>query len=164
MRRDKKENQNAYINALVAHHGISRLALQDIGITRQTLHRWEQSEAFIERVEAVTDTLEDKYLSLLQRLAEGGNVTAVIFALKSIRPEKYDDQLRRAKVEAAKTEEVDPPLTVILQPEPPPERVIAVWAAEKEAATREGREPDYGPAFADLCRDPGDGKSASRLV
>lgn len=125
-RSDLAENQERYLKEFVLARGLSSVALKRSELTRQTLHRWRDEPEFVVRESDAKEEVEAYYLDLLDKLARNGNVTAVIFALKALRPEKYDDALRRAKAEIQPVEAEA--AQIILHAGPPPERHLRDWA------------------------------------
>lgn len=117
-RADKEQNQRDYLLALRKHDGISRLALREVGLSRETLSHWRDEVGFCEREDAVIGELEFEHLKALRK-HYATNATALFFRLKALNPEQYDEGVRAARIKAEAM--TDParvkPVTVILQRE-----------------------------------------------
>ena len=104
---------------------------------------WRNEEPFKEHLEEITEGLEIKYCDALDHLVAKGNLGAIIFKLKSLNPERYDDHMR-AMVQLRASEEIcNQPTIINCTFGPPPDRRIEACIAEKEAASKEGRAPNY---------------------
>jgi hypothetical protein len=122
-RRDSRENQERFISLLFECHGIETVALERAGFSRQWLSRHRKDTDFLEAVTAVKEKLEHRYLQVLDSIiVEDRNIPALIFRLKSLRPEAYDEGVRRVTVAKGLEVEDSPPLPtrIILVREPAP--------------------------------------------
>jgi hypothetical protein len=84
--------KRAFLAAYSRCGSLSRAAKR-AGVDRRTHYNWKRAdpdyrEAFLQATIEAGDSLEDK----LMDLAHEGNVTAAIFLLKGLRPEKYKDR------------------------------------------------------------------------
>jgi len=85
----KKENgfnrkQEAFLKALEASAGNITEACRKVKIARQTFYNWrENNKDFNQAVEDVQESLLDFAESKLMELISAGNVTAIIFFLKT---------------------------------------------------------------------------------
>ena len=96
-RTTNKELQAKYLEAYFESGCVQRRACKKVGVSERTASTWHKSEEFLEKKEAWIQFLEESILeALLQRAVEKDN-TAAIFLLKSIKPELYDDQIRKLK-------------------------------------------------------------------
>ena len=82
---DKTEaNKTAMIAALENSLGIVTTACKEVGVSRESHYRWMREDAsYKESVESVTDVAIDVVESKLYELIKQGNVTSVIFYLKT---------------------------------------------------------------------------------
>jgi len=82
---DKTEaNKTAMIAALENSLGIVTTACSQVGVSRESHYRWIREDAnYKESVESLTDVAIDVVESKLYELIKQGNVTSVIFYLKT---------------------------------------------------------------------------------
>jgi hypothetical protein len=90
----KSPKQELFLRAF-SKCGIVSLAARQAKINKATHYKWlkddpSYGERFAQGQETAIEYLEE----LLLRQAEGGNIAAIIFALKAARPEKYRDNYR----------------------------------------------------------------------
>ncbi len=110
------ENQAEYLRVLLTKEGKSGPTLKAIGLTRETLSRWRDDPEFREREACVFEELEEECLRHLKTRFKH-DTTALIFRLKSLNPDLYDEGVRREKIraEALTDPERVKPVTVVLQ-------------------------------------------------
>lgn len=72
-----------FLTALRESNGNVTKAADAVGIARQTFYKWLKSLAFGEAVEEVEEGLIDHVEDALLREIDGGNITAIIFFLKT---------------------------------------------------------------------------------
>lgn len=110
------ENQAEYLRILLTKEGKSGPTLRQIGLTRETLSRWRDDPEFCEREACVFEELEENCLKELKKRFKH-DTTALIFRLKSLNPDLYDEGVRREKLrnEALKDPERVKPVTVVIQ-------------------------------------------------
>lgn len=118
-RTDLVENQAEYLRGLLENEGKSGPTLRKMGFSRETLSRWRDDPDFREREACVFEDLERECLKLLRKRFSH-DTTALIFRLKSLNPELYDEGVRRERIRAEALTDPDKvkPVTVIIQREP----------------------------------------------
>jgi hypothetical protein len=130
------ENQAEYLRVLLTKEGKSGPTLKAIGLTRETLSRWRDDPEFREREACVFEELEENCLKELKKRFKH-DTTALIFRLKSLNPDLYDEGVRREKIraEALTDPERVKPVTVVLQrAERKPKPDLAIVPAVKTSA------------------------------
>ncbi|TXH08773.1 MAG: hypothetical protein E6R03_17630 [Hyphomicrobiaceae bacterium] len=135
-RTDITENQAEYLRILLTKDGKSGPTLKAIGLSRETLSRWREDPEFREREACVFEELEAECLRLLKKRFNH-DTTALIFRLKSLNPDLYDEGVRREKIraEALTDPERVKPVTVVLQrAERKPKPDLAIVPAVKTSA------------------------------
>ena len=77
-----------------ASHGLPKADIaHNMGICRDTLYEWgKKSSAITDAIKKGKGDLEEIIESCLFKQCEEGNVTAIIFALKNLSPEKWKDR------------------------------------------------------------------------
>lgn len=116
--------QDAFITEYFANGGRKQAAAKVVGVDYSTVKRWFQHDAaFRERVEDFRDMWRDQLRAVAFKRASEKSDTLLIFLLKSLEPETYDDQVRNAKYLAAhniQTEQFIPVRAVLVADAPPP--------------------------------------------
>jgi hypothetical protein len=134
----KKPNQPAqeqFIAEYFANGGRKKAAADKLGIGWTTVKTWfQKDEAFRERVEEFRDMWRDQLRAVAFKRASEKSDTLLIFLLKSLEPETYDDQVRNAKYLAANNINVNNtvPIHAILVRDEPPLQVVNGAAEEGE--------------------------------
>lgn len=95
----KKEEMKANFLEFIAAEGAGNVLFtcQKFGYNRQTLYGWQEEDLSFKHAwdKAVSDgrsSFADEAELGLRRLVRKGNVTAIIFSLKNLRPEKWKDK------------------------------------------------------------------------
>lgn len=97
---DKK--RLTFLKAYTESRSVTRAA-EIAGVHRSTVYVWRREPNFRDQMEAAFDVRVDEVEDKLYERAMGGDTTALIFFLKSYRPERFGDKLRheeRAKIKA----------------------------------------------------------------
>lgn len=77
-------NKKAFLEALSAKGGNVTMACKEIGIDRSAYYNWmEKDPKFKQKVEEVNESMIDFAESALKKQIQDGNVTAIIFFLKT---------------------------------------------------------------------------------
>jgi len=101
--------------------GSMTLAAKAAGVPLTTAYEWTKNPKFLAMVEEIQARLVERFIDNLVNASCSGDTTATIFGLKNLRPDLFDDQLRRQIVRQAhekemleaKREEVEQALTRI---------------------------------------------------
>lgn len=79
-----KARKKAMVEAMKGQLGIVSLACQEVGISRQTHYKWlKEDKNYAELIAEVPETTLDFAEHALHKLINAGNVTAIIFFLKT---------------------------------------------------------------------------------
>ena len=79
-----EEKKQKFLEALAQGYGIIATACEAIGIGRSTYYRWYNADPeFKEKVDEITETQVDFVESKLMQMIENGDVSSVIFFLKT---------------------------------------------------------------------------------
>lgn len=119
--------QDAFIAEYFANGGRKQAAAKTCGIGWTTVKKWFQhDEAFRERVEDFRDMWRDQLRAVAFKRATEKSDTLLIFLLKSLAPEEYDDQVRNAKYLAQHGIQTDQfiPVRAVLVADTPPAGVV----------------------------------------
>jgi len=98
----REGHKKAFLEVLCASDclGNVMVAARKTGIARQTLYRWRKEDSdfaaeWDEYKATADDMLVDEAHSALIGAIRAGNVTAIIFTLKTLRPEKWGEVHRK---------------------------------------------------------------------
>jgi len=91
--------QEEALAALIESHGSSNAAAKKCSVSQQTIWRYLQDPIFAEEFERHRQQWKENLLAVAHARALKGDRTLLIFLLKSIEPEVYDDNIRKAKWE-----------------------------------------------------------------
>lgn len=130
MGRPKNETQwTEYIAMYLEKKGIRTYAARELGIPYPTVRKWFKDPKFLEQLAEVQDEFNDLVIQGLRNRAETKSDTAAFGYLKAMDPEKWDDNIRKAKwlKEHGMTDpDAQVPQQVILIREPEPERIKVI--------------------------------------
>jgi len=88
--------QDDYIHEYVTNGGITQAALRAIGIKMSELKKWQQDPKFTERLAEATEAWHEDLRRAAFIRAQAKSDVLLIFMLKSLKPDIYDDDVRKA--------------------------------------------------------------------
>lgn len=80
-----------------APRGSILAAARQAGVSCQTIDKWTKDDDFLAAIEELSSEIMVDCVQGLRKSAKGGNVTASIFLLKTLDPDRFDDSLRVAR-------------------------------------------------------------------
>lgn len=130
--------QDAFIAEYFVNGGRKKAAADKLGIGWTTVKRWFQTdEAFRERVEDFRDMWRDQLRAVAFKRATEKSDVLLMFLLKSLEPDTYDDAIRRERYLAAhgiqQNDNAIPIRAILVRDDPPP----GVQAVNGEVKERE---------------------------
>lgn len=100
---DKKETdsspmvqQDRYIEAYVSSGGMTKTALRKAGATYDQLKQWRQDSEFVERFNEAMEHWHEELRKAAFIRAQQKSDVLLIFMLKALKPDVYDDDIRKA--------------------------------------------------------------------
>ena len=92
--------QTRFLAAYLAHHGHIGRACKEVGVHRNTVLDWRKKPTFrVKLTDAIKELEETLFAAAISRALEKSDVL-MMFTLKTLNPERYDDNIRKAKWEA----------------------------------------------------------------
>ena len=90
------DRQDDYIHEYVTNGGITSAALRTLGIKMSELKKWQQDQQFTERLSEATERWHEDLRKAAFIRAQQKSDVLLIFMLKSLKPDIYDDDVRKA--------------------------------------------------------------------
>ena len=97
----ERRNQSAQANYIKAHlecGGVRSRAAEKAGVPIQTVYRWfQRDKKFLEKIQQAEKQLFEMLIATGIQRALNKSDTLLMFFLKSHEPERFDDNIRKAK-------------------------------------------------------------------
>lgn len=90
------DRQDDYIHEYVTSGGITQVALRNVGVKMSELKKWQQDPQFTERLAEATERWHEDLRKAAFIRAQSKSDVLLIFMLKSLKPDIYDDDVRKA--------------------------------------------------------------------
>lgn len=93
---DPTAQQDRYIDAYVSSGGMTKTALRKAGATHEQLKQWRQDSEFVERFNEAMEHWHEELRKAAFIRAQQKSDVLLIFMLKALKPDVYDDDIRKA--------------------------------------------------------------------
>jgi len=93
---DPTVQQDRYIEAYVSSGGMTKTALRKAGATHEQLKQWRQDPEFVERFNEAMEHWHEELRKAAFIRAQQKSDVLLIFMLKALKPDVYDDDIRKA--------------------------------------------------------------------
>lgn len=90
------DRQDDFIHEYVTNGGITQVALRALGIKSSELRKWQQDPKFTDRLAEATERWHEDLRKAAFIRAQQKSDVLLIFMLKSLKPDIYDDDVRKA--------------------------------------------------------------------
>lgn len=129
--------QDNFLISYIESNGNVSAAAEKVGMERRTFYHWMKNDPeFVKRLEETKQQFADKLFNVAMDFAFQGDTTLIIFLLKSLQRERYDDGFIRQKyaIEKGLQPQVEQfvPIRAVLVREPSPGEIAPGKKSEVE--------------------------------